>query len=107
MYLKLLAFRLKIQADWIDKYGYRSFMRMLEEGDELEREEARDYQHALFSATQAENSIMMRRAMDNFGRDQTAPTHPMRETIMSYAGQGRRSKLVRPLDDEDVIILPK
>ena len=39
--------------------------------------------------------------MENFDRGVVAPTNPEKETIVSYGGQTNRSKIVRPLDDEE------
>ena len=55
-----------------------------------------------FEGVSEENSWAMKEAMDNMSRGITDPTNPQREQIISYPRQKKRSRTVRPLEDEDV-----
>lgn len=106
-YLKLMLKRLYLQAKISDKYGHRAYSRHLDQEAEDEAAIMRKDKQALFDAVQEENSWLMQRAMDNFGRGKFAPTNPQKETITSYGGQTHRSRLSRPLDDtEGGLVIP-
>lgn len=107
-YLQLVLKRLKLQADWTNKYGFRSYQRLLEEGDEAERIKAMSDREELMNAIQHENEWLLHRAADNFERGKTAPTRPKKDVITSYAGQKNRSKITRDITDrEGGLILPE
>ena len=54
-----------------------------------------------------QDMVTFRKAMENFEHGITAPTNPMKESIISYAGQKNRSRIIRPLDDEEGgLVLP-
>ena len=48
------------------------------------------------------NRPLLREAMENFDRGHTKPTNPTKDHIMSYPKQEKRSRIIRPLQDEDV-----
>lgn len=112
-YLNLFLRRLKLQADWNDRYGRlgaNSYQKHLDQLNEEERERHLKERQEMMEAIHQENEWLINRAADNFRRGKTAPTNPMKETITSYSGQGNRSRIIRPLDDSDResgIILPK
>ena len=108
-YLKMVAFRLHLQATYNDKYGHNGYGKYLETLDQEQRErEMRDHE-SMMGDIQDANGWFMKKAMENMERGHTAPTNPQKESIMSYAGQENRSRVIRPLDDSDIesgLILP-
>lgn len=100
-YLKLVINRLHLQASWYNRYGFISYNRLMERLDDEKREKALKDREELFNATQEENKWLVRKAMENLDRGITKPTNPIKETISSYKDQGNRSRIVRPLEDED------
>lgn len=105
-YLRLILKRIYTQATWTNKYGFKSYNRLLSEIEEKDREQMMKDREELFNATHEENEWLLRKAMANFDSGITAPTNPKKETIMGYGGQSNHSRIVRPLDDEDVLITP-
>ena len=106
-YLNLVLGRLHTQAKWTDKYGFKSYHRLLEETQQEERDQLKRDREALMMDTQAENSWLMRKARDNASRGVYQSTNPQKEQIMSYAGQTHRSRVSRPITDEEGgLILP-
>jgi len=106
-YLRLLVERLHLQATYNDKYGNRGYQKLLEEMDIAGREKAAEEKADLLNEVNKANSNLMNRAMENMRSGKTAPTNPIKETIMSGAGLSNRSKMVRPLEDrEGGLILP-
>jgi hypothetical protein len=101
-YLELLVNRLYIQANFRERYGDIAWNRNTRFEDEEAQIKAQDAHQEMFEAVQEENAWLTRTARDNMARGVTAPTNPMKETITSYAGQKNRSRLSRPLRDEDV-----
>ena len=106
-YLRLLVKRLHLQATYNDKYGNRGYQKMMEEMDIEQREKAADEKADLLNEVNKANSNMMNRAMENMRSGRTAPTNPVKETIMSGAGLNNKSRMVRPLEDrEGGLVLP-
>jgi hypothetical protein len=101
-YLELLVNRLNIQANFRERYGDIAWNRNTRFEDEEAQIKAQNAHQEMFEAVQEENAWLTRTARDNMARGVTAPTNPMKETITSYAGQKNRSRLSRPLRDEDV-----
>jgi len=101
-YLKLLTNRLNIQARFRDRYGDIAWNRNTRDEQETAHIKAQDDRQELFEAVQEENAWLTRTARDNMARGKTAPTNPMMEKIVSYAGQKNKSRTSRPLDDSDV-----
>lgn len=106
-YLKIVTRMLHVQAKWTDKYGFRSYNALLRDMEEDKREQMMKDREDLFMATQEENDWLLKKAMENMDRGVTAPTNPQKETITSFGGQTNRSRIIRPMDDEDAgLILP-
>lgn len=106
-YTDLVLRRLYIQAKWTDKYGFKSYHRLLEEAEEANLEKLKADREALMSDTHAENKWLLRRVKENASRGLYKPTNPQKETIVSYPGQAHRSRLSRPLTDEEGgLVLP-
>jgi hypothetical protein len=70
--------------------------------EEERQQKAQDLKQEGFEAVQEENSWLTRNARDNMQRGITAPTNPMIEKVVSYAGQKNHTATSRPLEDEDV-----
>ena len=100
-YLNLVLHRLNLQAEHTNKYGFRSYNRLLESLREEDQLKLQRERQALFQATQDENAWLMKRVADNFGSGVTKPTHPHKDVIVSYKDQSNRSRLRVPLSDED------
>jgi hypothetical protein len=73
---------------------------MDEEAEEIQEKKQSDAEY-LNQAVQEENAWLLRRAMDNFDRGVTKPTNPEKEQIISYPGQSHRSRVSRPITDEE------
>lgn len=101
-YLSLLARRLHLQGRFRDRYGDIAWNKKVRADQEQAQVDALAAKQELFDAVQDENKWLMRRAMENFERGIVKPTNPQKEIISSYAGQKNRSRIIRPLDDEDV-----
>jgi hypothetical protein len=100
-YLSLVLNRLHLQARWSDRYGAKSYNRLLESNDEKEREAAMKDRQEMMTAFQEENRWFLRKAMNNFNSKIVAPTNPTREIITSFSGQSNKSKIVRPITDKE------
>lgn len=99
--------RLRINAEIVDKYGPKAWNRYLHEEERALQEAGVQSMHELFVDTQKENKWLLRTAMENFQRGIVAPTNPQKESIMGYAGQSNKSRIIRPLDDhEGGLIVP-
>ena len=101
-YLQLLTRRLHLQGRFRDKYGDIAWNKKIRADQEELQAKALSDKQELFSAVQDENKWLMKRAMENFERGIVKPTNPQKEIISSYSGQKNRSRIIRPLDDEDV-----
>jgi hypothetical protein len=100
-YLDKVLNRLHLQAEYTNKYGFHSYNRLLESLEEEEREQLQKDKEEVFNATQDENAWLMHKAKENFKSGKTAPTNPKKEVIFSASGISNRSKIVRPLSDEE------
>lgn len=100
-WLSLVLRRLNFQGRFRDKYGDIKWNRRTREDQERLQEEKQKDQTELFSLVQDENRWLMKKAMDNFDHNIVKPTNPVREIITSYRGQGNKTKIVRPLTDEE------
>jgi hypothetical protein len=103
-YLKLVLNRLYTKTRHDNKYGRvgsQSYQKLLDQLNEEQREREQEELRERMDAINEENAWLAKRAMDNFERGNTKPTNPQHETIISYPGQGNRSRIIRPLQDED------
>jgi hypothetical protein len=100
-YLALLTRRLYLQANVQEKYGDKEYRKRLEEANEEEQEKEQKKTQELFDAVQDENAWLLKAAMENFASGKVAPTNPTKDSIISYPGQENRSRIVRPLEDEE------
>jgi hypothetical protein len=100
-YLHLVVRRLWLQACWTNKYGFRSYNRLLDQVREEDRTQLMKDRQALFDATQYENRWLIKRAIDNAASGNIAPTNPTKDSIISYPGQSNRSRIITSLDDKE------
>jgi len=100
-YLFLLVNRLSLQAAFTERYGHKAWSRQVEEETTKATEKHQEDQQDLFNAVQKENKWLMDKAAENFERGKTKPTNPQKEQVMSYAGQTHRSRVSRPMTDEE------
>lgn len=101
-YLRHMLSRLHLQATFRDDYGDIAWNRNMADEQSVAQLAAQDAHQEGLVAVQEENSWLMKNAMDNFSRGNTAPTNPTIEKIVSYAGQKNHTATSRPLEDEDV-----
>jgi len=107
VYLNLLVKRLWLQDRYNNKYGHRGYQRMMEEADLAQRAKVQDDKQALMDDISKANSAMLSRVRENYMSGKVDPTNPQHESIISYPGQGNKSRIVRPLEDrEGGLILP-
>lgn len=107
-YLNLLVERIWLQAQYNEKFGNTGYQRLLESKDQERREKEMAERNDLMNEISKANAGMVARAKENFERGNTRPTNPTKEIITSFPGQQNRSKIVRPLTDEEGgLILPE
>jgi hypothetical protein len=107
-YLKLVVKRIYLQAKFTERYGFTAWTRRLDEEQEEEASIQRKDEQNLFNAFQEENNWLLKRAAENLERGKVNPTNPEKESIMSYSGQGHRSRVTRPLEDrEGGLVIPE
>lgn len=100
-YLKLIVDRLNLQACWTNKYGFRSYNKLLDNVEQSHREQLKKDREELFNAVHTENKWLLDKAADNMLSGKVNPTNPTRDQVISYPGQANRSRIVRPLDDHE------
>jgi len=106
-YLSLVNYRLSAQAKWSDRYGAKSYNRLLETMKEEEREQMMKDRQGMMTAFNEENKWFINKAADNFRSGVTRPTNPQREIITSFSGQSNHTKIVRPITDSEAgLVLP-
>jgi hypothetical protein len=96
-YLSLVINRLNAQARWSDRYGAKSYNRLLETMKEEEREQMMKDRSTMMQAFQTENKWFLKKAADNFASGVTRPTNPTREIITNLSNK----KIVRPITDKE------
>ena len=107
VYLNILVHRLWLQDQFNSRYGNRGYMQMMEEADLAKRAKMQDDKQDLMKDISKANSAMMSRVRDNYLSGKVDATAPTRESIISYPGQGNKSRTVRPLSDlEGGLVLP-
>jgi hypothetical protein len=106
-YLLLLAKRLYTQAVVSDKYGQKEYAKMTLKQQHEERLRKQQEADGLYNDVQNENKWLTNKAMESMLSGKVAPTRPTKDVIASYSGQGKRSKITRPITDrEGGLILP-
>lgn len=100
-YLSTLARRLHLQGKMVDKYGKYAYAKGLTEESEERRQKRLEDLREIEDEVHKENSWLMKRAMENLSRGHINPTNPQKEQIMTYPGQSHRSRVSRPLTDEE------
>ncbi len=107
-WLKHLLDRLDTQARLTAKYGNTAYVHYMRAERELAEEKRIQEEDQLWKDTHSENKWLMNSAMENFKAGKTAPTRPQKDVIVSYKGQGKRSKITRDITDkEGGLILPE
>ena len=82
--------------------GHRQYMEWKKQQAEDEERKRGELAADKFRFLESENRKLTRDAMENFEYGRTAPTKPTKDIITSYPGQKNRSRIIHPLDDEDV-----
>lgn len=81
--------------------GRKAYMEAKREAQEAEMLHLEEEKADKFGLLSKENAGLVRKAKENFERGHTAPTNPQKDVIMSYKGQKNRSRIVRPVSDEE------
>lgn len=102
-HLRRILTRLDLQAR-LGLKSVRAYREFLTQEDEELREKKRERVDQALSDISKDNKSMLRTAMENMEHGRINPTNPQKETITSYSGQTNRSRISRPLSDEDVKI---
>ncbi len=92
------------QAKFHDK-GRQALIEDMKETQAAAEKKKEDSSKEKWEYLQDHNKPLLKEAMENFGRDKTAPTNPTKDIIFSYANQKNHTKIVRPLTDKDVGLL--
>jgi len=107
IYMKLIVERIWLQAKYNDRYGHRSYQKMMEEADLKQRAKIQDEKQDLMNQINKANTALVGRAMYNFEHGRVKPTKPKKDIIVSGAGINKRSRITRDLTDrEGGLILP-
>ncbi len=106
-YLAAVLELLYFNAKFSDKYGHHALNRHREEEQEnLTAKEQQD-RDDLFTQISKANKRLLTSAAAELASGRYRPTNPQKETIIGYAGQTNRSRIVRPLEDrEGGLIVP-
>lgn len=100
-YLALLANRLHVQARFSDKYGHKSLNRLMREIEEEKMKELLEDKEEMFQVMNEENSWLMKKAAENYASGHVLPTNPTKDVIFSAPGVSNRSRIIRPITDEE------
>jgi hypothetical protein len=100
-HLKRIAKLIHKEAKLKDQ-GRRAYIDAKIEQQELELERKEQLGRDKWEFLAKENEPLLRKAKENFELGKWDPTNPTKEQIMSYPNQDRRSKVITPLEDEDV-----
>lgn len=101
VYLKIALNRLYEQAWFRDKYGDVAWNKLNREQQEVIMTQMDKDRREKFGDIQEQNSWLMKKAIENFERGKINPTNPQKDSIVSYSGQKNRSRIIRPLTDEE------
>jgi len=97
-YLNVLLSRLHLQANASSARDYQKQKANEEEAKRLkEQKDIQEYKRDIDS----ENSSFFKKALENAQRGIINPTNPTKDSIISYSNQKNRSRIVRPLEDEE------
>lgn len=103
-YLRIFLRRLNAQLKWHEKYGkigMNSYQKHLDELDEQQREKMMKERQEMMNAIQEENEWFLNAAKQNYLRGKVKPTNPTKSQIISYPGQSNKSRIERPITDEE------
>ena len=100
-YLRKLVKRLGMQKIITEREGLGAYMKFLREEREAFDAADQAVKQQQYDDFQKENRWLLDKAADNYMSGKIAPTNPVKETITSYAGQESKSRLSRPLTDEE------
>ena len=104
-HLSLLLSRLHLQANIASSKKYQR--KLAEEAEEKRIKDQKATQD-MMDDVQEENKWLLKKALENADRGIVNPTNPTKDQIISYPGQGNRSRIIRPLDDtEGGLIIPE
>lgn len=100
-YLKAILNNLYDQAHFKNRYGDIAWNRQYEETlNKAQIKRQQDHSN-LFADVQQENKSAFKPAMENFGKNITAPSNQKVDKIMSYTGQANRTKISRDATDKE------
>lgn len=100
-YLKFVLDQMYIRDQVLSKYGSKALTRYIREEEELIQEKKQLAHNNRFSDYHKENKSLFKNAYENFLSGKVSATNPQKETITSYANQTNKSRIIRPLEDEE------
>lgn len=100
-YIEKVINRLFNYRVFTQKYGFKSYNRLLAELKDEEREKMMRDEQDLAKSWNEENKWLVNRAKENFSRGIVKPTNPQKEIITSFSGQTNKSRIIRPIDERD------
>jgi hypothetical protein len=89
------------QARFLDSRRARDYFRLLQEKEAQAQAKSLDTEKNTFSDITRENRPLIRRALEEAARGNVDPTNPHKDVIVSYAGQGNKSKLIVPVSERE------
>lgn len=100
-YLLTVLERIWFQAWFRDKYGDKAWNRMSREEQEAAQEAIQKIKTDKFGEVQEQNSWLMDKVKANFISGKVKPTNPTKDIIVSGGGINKRSRIVRPITDQE------
>lgn len=100
-YLKFVLDQMYVRDQVLSKYGAKALSRFIREEQEILEEAKKTKTNNLFADMNKENKRLFRSAYENFLNGKVEATNPTREIITSYSNQSNKSKIVRPITDEE------
>lgn len=100
-YLQFLLERLHKQAVYKNKYGHLAWNKLQQDEENERKEKAELENKQKFDDLQKENKRFIKIAMENLASGITAPSNPVKEIITSFGGQTNKSRIIRPITDEE------
>jgi len=100
-YLRIFVDRLFLQAQVTNKYGTKGWNRFLRTEQVVEQEMKEKQAMNVFQDRSDENRWLMKKAYENFQNGIISATKPTKDIITSFPGQTNRSRIIRPLTDDE------
>ena len=100
-YLKFVLGQMYTRDQILCKYGAKGLTRYLREEQELFEQKKKDASNNLFADINKENKWLFKKAYENFLNGNVHSTNVEKEIITSFSGQTNRTRITRPITDEE------